>query len=650
MLISTTKRETVLSDSGRLPGTDVGRHLGPGKYSVDSQSIGARKQRASFGGFGTAARNLVPVKEGPGPGRFQQNQFNFKKKKKKQKPSSVFKSKKDRFDAGIAGSAAHLGPGHYALPSDFDKRPQSKNNASAPPLIVGHEPSVPSVPRINQSFGYEEGADGKLKLHQPAKVIYGGAKYGNHNDVNDRTSWISKQILDTVGPAYYDRPNDTSFAAAMAKRSKPGKTAGGHVPFAKTKDRRRLFEPSKIKGNELPDPDNPGPGHYDYHIKVSAKRGIEKQNKPTAAFASEVPQLHDAIQNYRATLPGPSNYRPLDEQQRNRVLHTGVAAFGSHSDRSSVFDPQPDTASAPGPGSYSAATPGAFERGPQQQYSDFESAFGSTAERPCLAPTKTATAGTVGPGAYGDSRTFSGLTQKINHMATVGARGVFSTTAARFQPDQNLDGSRIQDGPGVGRYKLKDPRFQRDRESSSFQSTSTRRSRPAVGRNPEYVMVGRDSTPAPGSYNIDTLSIGGQAARVSKLHKGDAKSGAAFSASEKRLRADQIFGQKMNPTPGPGDYTTDRGTLAKKVRPRRAATTSGIPSRDGFGGSTVRFQKDAPSLGSLGAGYDPNSMVKKSFNRKAGYKPAKGLDRRVVRSHVDHPAGGNTISVRGKHS
>ena len=224
MLISTTKRETVLSDSGRLPGTDVGRHLGPGKYSVDSQSIGARKQRASFGGFGTAARNLVPVKEGPGPGRFQQNQFNFKKKKKKQKPSSVFKSKKDRFDAGIAGSAAHLGPGHYALPSDFDKRPQSKNNASAPPLIVGHEPSVPSVPRINQSFGYEEGADGKLKLHQPAKVIYGGAKYGNHNDVNDRTSWISKQILDTVGPAYYDRPNDTSFAAAMAKRSKPGKT------------------------------------------------------------------------------------------------------------------------------------------------------------------------------------------------------------------------------------------------------------------------------------------------------------------------------------------------------------------------------------------------------------------------------------------
>ena len=132
-------------------------------------------------------------------------------------------------------------------------------------------------------------------------------------------------------------------------------------------------------------------------------------------------------------------------------------------------------------------------------------------------------------------------------------------------------------------------------------------------------MVGRDSTPAPGSYNIDTLSIGGQAARVSKLHKGDAKSGAAFSASEKRLRADQIFGQKMNPTPGPGDYTTDRGTLAKKVRPRRAATTSGIPSRDGFGGSTVRFQKDAPSLGSLGAGYDPNSMVKKSFNRKAGY-------------------------------
>lgn len=133
-------------------------------------------------------------------------------------------------------------------------------------------------------------------------------------------------------------------------------------------------------------------------------------------------------------------------------------------------------------------------------------------------------------------------------------------------------------------------------------------------------MVGRDSTPAPGSYNIDTLSIGGQAARVSKARKGgDAKSGAAaFSASEQRLRDDQVFGQKLNQTPAPGDYTTDRGTLARKVRPRRAATTGGVPPRDGFGGSTVRFQKDAPSLGSLGAGYDPNSMVKKSFNRKAG--------------------------------
>jgi hypothetical protein len=404
------------------------------------------------------------------------------------------------------------------------------------------------------------------------------------------------------------------------------------VPFGKTKDQRRLFEPTSMNGNALPDRENPGPGHYDAQIRVS-NRVAREEKKASAAFASDVPQLHDAIQNYRASLPGPSNYRPLDASQRNQVLHTGVSSFGSHTERTTMFDRNPETAETPGPGSYAGGVAAASTISAKaatalaQLSSDADSAFGTTSARPCLAPTKTATAESVGPGAYGDSRTFSGLTQKINHMATVGARGVFSTTAARFQPDVNVDGSRIQDTPGVGRYKLKQPRYQRDRESSSFQSASTRRARPAVGP-PEFTLVGSDATPGAGEYNVEgSLSIGGAAAAqlASKGRSTASNNGLPFSATAPRLVRNEIFGQQLRATPGPGEYVIDTDTVGQRANgergpgARRALSATG-DGGGGFGGSTVRFQntKEAPTVGTYGAGFDTESMVRKSFNRKAG--------------------------------
>jgi len=225
MLIGHSARLTRLSESGKLPGVDAGSHLGPGKYSVDNGSIAARKKRAGYAGFGSSnPRNLVPVREGPGPGKFQRNQFDFKKKK--QKPSSVFKTKQPRFPDQKKGS--DLGPGHYKpMTSAFDKtltKSHSADKKSGSPVRIKREPSAPSVPRSSQSYGYDEDQDGHLKLHKPPKTMYGGAKLGNHHDVNDRTNWISQQLKDTVGPAYYDRPDSSSFADAMSKRSKPGKS------------------------------------------------------------------------------------------------------------------------------------------------------------------------------------------------------------------------------------------------------------------------------------------------------------------------------------------------------------------------------------------------------------------------------------------
>ena len=239
MLISTSKRTTRLSEDGRLPGTGAGVHVGPGFYSQDSHTIAARKKRAGFAGFGSSSsRELVTVKEGPGPGRFQKNQFAFKAKKrnKKNAPSASFRANIDRFAMPKPESNVQ-GPGYYApQKSDFDiaiesskmGRGKGKGNGKGgrrgPALVVEPKRSVPSVPRYTQSFGYGETQDGTLELHPSEKETYGGAKFGNHNDVNDRTNWISRQLQDTVGPAYYDRPDASSFGVAMAKKSKPGKS------------------------------------------------------------------------------------------------------------------------------------------------------------------------------------------------------------------------------------------------------------------------------------------------------------------------------------------------------------------------------------------------------------------------------------------
>jgi len=396
-----------------------------------------------------------------------------------------------------------------------------------------------------------------------------------------------------------------------------------------------LFEASheRDRNSAAPsDPSTPGPGHYNHHVRRSR---TTKQR--SAAFASEVPQLYDAHQIYRASLPGPSNYHPVDETYRNKVVHTGVAAFGSHSARNPMLGPKPDQVANPGPGAYGADTSSFGKTSTSQQLAEFETAFGSTAERPCLAPTKAPT--NVGPGAYGDSRTFSALTQKINNMASVGTRGVFSTTAARFLPGVNIDGSKQSEGPGVGRYKIRQPRFQRDRESSSFQSTSTRRAKPTVGR-PDFVMLGKDSTPAPGAYNVDVLSIGGTT--KPRMVKGKAAKSKAFSSAAPRLIHNQMFGQSIPQGPAPGDYTNANGTIAQKlmVNKRRAATANGGK----LGGSTARFQSNGQAVDSYGSGYDANSMLKRSFNRKAGYRPTKHLNRRVVRSHPEHALRGKRIA------
>lgn len=235
----------------------------------------------------------------------------------------------------------------------------------------------------------------------------------------------------------------------------------GVVPFGKSNDRRKLFESHKGISNVLPDSDNPGPGHYNFGSRSG--KITKSRKKPTAAFASTVPQLYNAHQNYRASLPGPSNYKPVDFAAMAKVKHVGAQAFGSHTDRA-LCGATPSAQSVPGPGHYNISVRGTFEAMANnttgalvESMSEVETAFGSTAARPCLAPTKASHR--VGPGEYGDSHTYSGITRNINKNAAVGAHGIFSTTEHRFKLGHNIDGRKIQSTPGVGQYKIRAPRY-----------------------------------------------------------------------------------------------------------------------------------------------------------------------------------------------
>jgi hypothetical protein len=57
---------------------------------------------------------------------------------------------------------------------------------------------------------------------------------------------------DTVGPAGYNPKADQ-----VKQRS-------ANPDFMSSKIQRKLFEPHKMKGNNLPAKENPGPGQYDF--------------------------------------------------------------------------------------------------------------------------------------------------------------------------------------------------------------------------------------------------------------------------------------------------------------------------------------------------------------------------------------------------
>jgi len=74
--------------------------------------------------------------------------------------------------------------------------------------------------------------------------------------------------------------------------------------FVSSKIPRKVFEPSKLRENDLPSKDIPGPGQYD--IQVKDKKTFNAQGK-SAVFLSKVPNCKD-IKTVTKDVPGPGYY------------------------------------------------------------------------------------------------------------------------------------------------------------------------------------------------------------------------------------------------------------------------------------------------------------------------------------------------------
>lgn len=210
--------------------------------------------------------------------------------------ASAFKSKVHRFDESTDTLAHGPGPATYVLPSTLNavlqpvKRTLRSQTASAAMLqklndlsIVG---TVPSIPRREQSFGYEPTGNGKLQLQDPAITGYKGIK-------DDR-----------VGPADYN-PDRNYITGKNNSRSAIFPNSP-RQPVAED-PKRKSFAPGPGTYNQpsIFDAAMGGSSNYkqDYVVRLN-----EVKSRQTSSFESKTirDSLGDEIK--RRFAPGPQQY------------------------------------------------------------------------------------------------------------------------------------------------------------------------------------------------------------------------------------------------------------------------------------------------------------------------------------------------------
>ncbi|TMW56799.1 hypothetical protein Poli38472_006809 [Pythium oligandrum] len=483
--------------------------VGPGAYAPEKTSTSFKvENRQMYSGFATSNKrdlnaNKTTSAMTPGPGAYLGPQASTSPTAAS---SNVFATKISRFAPSAPGSTIfrpssiqdNPGPGAYAVepvppPPKTSPRSNQHEDRSHPQRFVAahHRPSVPTIPKKEQSYGYVEGENGALKLQAQPAAIYTGIGQ------------------DTVGPAAYN-----SHAEIWNDRKNV-------APSLKSTVKREVWEA------DTPRRAVPGPGQYE----SSVQRRSHAKARQSAVFASKVPILPD---------PKPVTHHDDEREfeilaKEQRLLQRGgakppmtnkVEAFGSTTGRTDLLCQlnapfsSPTFLKAPGPGQYAERTRvsvrgGTLKKGSSRSqrglaYREYQCiGFTSATERYCL--TKLTPSALPGPGAY-RSETPRTVERTVKGKQTVGRFGVFGSTSERhvWENLERLEAEDITPGPGAYEKPVETHggHFPMMISSSAFKSSSSRFARVANPHAPPHVVcVGEQATPAVGQYNINTSTL-----------------------------------------------------------------------------------------------------------------------------------------------
>lgn len=466
----------------------------------------------------------------PGPGAYAQ--ADASKPRGTLNHFSAFASKTERFYGGRRKKGP--GPGQYKVDMPWTKNsfrvaPQTKQR----PVTWVRVATAPSIPTWEQSFGYEETAQGDLVMQRPPAFV------------GDRTGTQVGPGMYEIPGTFHRAPARGGFGASRSKRlvdSEPRAEApgpGSYAPEVPPSDAERRTLPSSVflsrverDFDKAPDLTKATPGPGAYPMRDAFRRSPTSETSQhfgsTAHRPSVAAEKHQASDPARDTSPGPGAYDDPRTAFRTDVPPS-VQPFATAAPR---FREQPRE--VPGPGAYEPKEPAALMAEPKRTVP-----FGSQTDR-FDSPDRVLPKGRgqaapqpPGPGAYSDHHE-----APVTVFRRLQPSAAFASAAPRLAPVVKAE------VPAPGQYEVAKPWV--DTSEGAVPPSAAFRSRsPRLGREPKAA----EEMPGPGTYEPSAATRRGSPARV----------GAAMPKSP-RFAAEKHVGA----APGPGYY--DGGAVEGLVK------------------------------------------------------------------------------------
>uniref|UniRef100_K3W579 Sperm-tail PG-rich repeat-containing protein 2 n=1 Tax=Globisporangium ultimum (strain ATCC 200006 / CBS 805.95 / DAOM BR144) TaxID=431595 RepID=K3W579_GLOUD len=453
-------------------------HLGPGCYETSPQKrvkpnaagfgCGEKIDRGGSGNVGAIKGHVMIT---PGPGAYSNNnQVTWDSpSKSKASGSSVFQSKSQRLgsDAKKSGkSNQHRlntpGPGAYTKLDSFGSS-KKKNHSSLGTVLLKEPsnpnklkwarlPTAPSIPTSAQSYGYEQGAYGKLVRHQPATV--------GHTGRGD----------DTSGPGEYDPLRGLK----NVNKSRTTDFSKGKVT--------RIFE-QEIKAKAA----LPGPGEYKDEREASA---CKDAMRASSVFKSSITRDKAMLESSKSNVPGPGTYDGATKTFSSEAKPEHLQFFGSTVTR---FETSQRDSLVPGPGTY-YSPPASISRpvsksGRKHKKAPFCSKTDrfeapKTKDQPLTAPGSYEVPSSLSDTLNKASRvnTFGSTTKRFDSLSTASERGP-ETLEFQLERDMKSNIDNRKHHADKAKHEVK--------PTSVFASSSTR-----------FQPISKTTNPSPGAYEV----------------------------------------------------------------------------------------------------------------------------------------------------